>query len=414
MSNPNVYFRRVLHGYDPTQVNQHVNQLAQESAAVWQEAAERTLQVNKLETANCQLKDEVKRHAQRARELEEAQMEAAKPTYEGLGERIISILTLANEEAIELRTRALADAVSQHALAYESALATRQDADDYAVGTRNATDDEAARILEDTKQHANSLLNDAKDQGDSLLNDAKQQADSLLNDADRQTMARQDADRQTMTRREEAEAVYERARASSAAAAIDFETTLAARRDTSALDFAAQVTTAEQQLVAVRLRSEQIRHDSERAQQVAAAKAEQQLEQAMAHAQTLVAEARAKAERIRENSAHELAGATERRDHINAQLSIVRRDLAALGDVTRFNPVRLAEPAGADPAAAAVAARDQQDVVADARNGEGPPQTGDDLGTDELTDDEADVQEANPSQTVDDSSGTPEYASTAS
>ena len=90
-------------------------------------------------------------------------------------------------------------------------------------------------------------------------------------------MARQDADRQTMTRREEAEAVYERARASSAAAAIDFETTLAARRDTSALDFAAQVTTAEQQLVAVRLRSEQIRHDSEKAQQVAAAKAEQQL-----------------------------------------------------------------------------------------------------------------------------------------
>jgi len=53
----------VLHGYDPAQVDQHMNQLSQESAAVWQEAAERTLQVNKLEAANGQLKGDVKRHA---------------------------------------------------------------------------------------------------------------------------------------------------------------------------------------------------------------------------------------------------------------------------------------------------------------------------------------------------------------
>ena len=389
MPNSNVNFRRVLHGYDPAQVDQHVNQLSQESAVVWQEAAERTLQVNKLEAANGQLKGEVKRHAQRAHVLEEAQMEAATPTYEGLGERIISILTLAGEEAIELRTRAQADAVSQHALAYESALATRQDADDYAMATRNATDDEAARILEDTRQHADCLLNDAKDQGN-----------SLLNDADRQAMGRQDADRQAMARREEAEAVYERARASSATAAIDFETTLAARRDTSTLDFAAQVTTAEQQLAAVRVRSEQIRHDSEQAQQVAAAKSAQQLDQAMAQAQTLVAEARTKAERIRENSEHELAGATERRDHINAQLSIVRRDLAALGDVARFNPVRLAERAATDPAVAVARARDQQDVVANVRDGKNTPQTADDLGTNELTDNEAGDHKTGPNQMV--------------
>jgi len=400
MPNSNVNFRRVLHGYDPAQVDQHVNQLSQESAVVWQEAAERTLQVNKLEAANDQLKGEVKRIAQRAHALEELQMEAAAPTYEGLGERIISILTLAGEEAIELRTRAQADAVSQHALAYESALATRQDADDYAMVTRNATDDEAAQILEDTRQHADSLLNDAKDQGNGFLNDARQHADSLLNDADRQAMGRQDADRQAMARREEAEAVYERARASSATAAIDFETTLAARRDTSTLDFAAQVTTAEQQLAAVRVRSEQIRHDSEQAQQVAAAKSAQQLDQAMAQAQTLVAEARTKAERIRENSEHELAGATERRDHINAQLSIVRRDLASLGDVARFNPVRLAERAATDPAVAVARARDQQDVVANVRDGKNTPQTADDLGTNELTDNEAGDHKTGPNQMV--------------
>jgi hypothetical protein len=69
---------------------------------------------------------------------------------------------------------------------------------------RSAADAEAARIMED----------------------AKRQADSLLDDADGYAMAR----------REEAEAVYERARAKSATAAVDFETTLTERRDASAAD----------------------------------------------------------------------------------------------------------------------------------------------------------------------------------
>ncbi len=177
-----------------------------------------------------------------------------------------------------------------------------------------------------------------------------------------------------MARREEAEAVYERARARSAAAAVDFETTLAARRDTSALEFAAQVTAAEQQLAAVRLRSEQARKDSEQAQQEAAAKSAQQLAQATAHAQTLVAEA--KAERVRSNSERELAAATQRRDSINAQLSIVRKDLAALGGVTRFNPLRLTEPAADQTGAAG---KVPQEVVADAQGGQDTPQKDDDL-----------------------------------
>ena len=382
MSDSNVHFRRVLHGYDPAQVNQHVNQLAQASAAVWQEAAERTLEVTKLETANDQLKGEAERHAQRARELEEAQVEAATPSYAGLGERIISILTLADTEATELRTRAQADAANHHALAEDSALATRLAADDYAMKTRSVNDDEVARILEDANERADNLLGDAEQRAESLLEDAKQRADNLMDDANLQEMARQDADLQAMARREEAEAAYERARASSAAAAVDFETTLAARRDTAASEFAAQLATAEQQLAAVRLRSEQIRNDYEQAQQEAAAKSAQQLEQATAAAKTLVAEAKAKAELIRANSEREIADATERRDHINTQLSIVRRDLAALGGVTRFNPVRPAEPAVDGSIATVVAGMVQQEVVANAQ------------------DDAADVQEDDSSETV--------------
>jgi DivIVA domain-containing protein len=344
MPDSNVPFRSVLRGYDPAEVDQHMKELAQASAAVWQEAAERAAQVSELKAANGRLKGEVQLYAQRNRALEETQREASAPSYEGLGERIGSILTLVDEEAHELRTRAQAYSANHHALADESALATRQDADDYSLQTRDAADDEVAQLLADARVQADSLQNDARQHADSLQNDARQHADSLQDDADRQAMARQDADRQAMVRREETEAAYELARARSAAAAVDFETTLAARRDTSALEFAAQVAAAEQQLAAVRLRSEQTRSDYEQAQQESASKAAQQLEQAMAHSRTLVAEAKTKAERIRSNSERELVAATQRRDSINAQLSTVRHDLAALGGVTRLNPLRLAEP----------------------------------------------------------------------
>ena len=343
MSDYSVSFRSVLRGYDQAQVDQHMHELAQAAASAWQEATERTRQINDLTAANSQLKSEVESYAQRARVLEEAQIEAAAPTYTGLGERIGSVLTLVDNEVNELRIRSQADAANSRALADEDALVTRQDADRYAMEAHSAADDEVARILEDARAQADSLLEDARAQAEGLRDDARQDAERLRDDADRQTMARQDADRQAMARQEEAEALYEQARAKSAAAAVDFETTLATRREASALEFAAQVTAAEQQLGAIRLRAEQARCDSERAQQEAASKIAQQLEQATARAQSLVAEAKAKAERIRDNSERELAAATQRRDSINAQLSNVRHDLAALGGATRFNPMGLPE-----------------------------------------------------------------------
>jgi hypothetical protein len=345
MSDSSVSFRSVLRGYDPVQVDHHVNELAQSTAAVWQESVERTRQVNELAAENRQLRSELEGLAERARVLEDAQRESVEPTYTGLGERIGSVLTMVDNEVYELRTRAHADAANSLALADEAALATRQEAEQYARETRGAADDEAARELEETRQQADSLLEDARQQAESLRDDARREAESLRDEADRQVMARQDADRQAMARREEAESLYEQARAKAAAAAVDFETTLAARREASALEFAAQITAAEQQLAAVRLRSDQVRSDSERAQQEAAAQVAQQLEQAMARAQTLVTEAKAKAARIRENSERELTAATQRRDSINAQISDFRHELAALGGATRFHSNGKADPA---------------------------------------------------------------------
>src|SRR5450759_810651 len=91
-------------------------------------------------------------------------------------------------------------------------------------------------------------------------------------------------------------------------------------------------------------RSEQAHNESEQAQQEAAARSAQQLEQATAHAQALVAEAKTKAERIRGDSERELAAATQRRDSINAQLTNVRQMLATLGGFAVVAPLEMAEP----------------------------------------------------------------------
>jgi len=351
MSDYNVSFRSVLRGYDQEQVDQHMNELAQAAAKSWQEATEHTRQINELMAANAQLKSELESLSERARVLEEAQVEAAAPTYTGLGERIGTVLTLVDNEVNELRIRAQAGAASSRALAEEDALAIRQDAHSYARETRSATEDEAAQILDEARAQADNLLEDARQQAESVRDDARQDAESLRDEAERQARAREDADRQT-ARREEAEAQYEQARAKAAAAAVDFETTLAARREASAVEFAAQVAAAEQQLGTVRKRSEQARRDSERAQQEAASKIAQQLEQATSRAHALLTEARAKAERIRDDSERELATASARRDSINAEIANVRHDLAALGGPTRIDPRLLGVPAADQDGAA--------------------------------------------------------------
>ena len=348
MSDYSVSFRSVLRGYDQAQVDQHMNELAQAAAAAWQEASERTRQLEDLKTTNDRLAREVKVLAERARVLEDAQQEAAEPTYTGLGERIGAVLTMVDNEVNELRIRAQAGVANTRALAEEEAYATRQEADRYAREVRGATDDEVSQILDESRSQADSILEEARQQAESLREEARQEVESLRDYADRQAMARQDADRQSMARREEAETLYEQARAKAAAAAVDFETTLAARREASAREFAAQVDAAEEQLAAIRQRAERARVDSERAQQEAASKIAQQLDQATERAHMLVAEAKAKAERIRDDSERELAVAIQRRDTINAELANVRQDLAALGGPTRIALADQAEPA-ADP-----------------------------------------------------------------
>jgi len=173
------------------------------------------------------------------------------------------------------------------------------------------------------------------------------------------------------------------ARTQAATAAVEFETTLAASRDASTLEFAAEATAAEQQLATIWPQSEQTRVGTEQSQQGAASRSEQQLEQAMSQAHSLVAEAKSKAERIRGDSERELAAATQRRDSINAQLSNVRQMLAALGGVAAGNPMERAAPAAgqSEPATAGPPPADRQRALTDVK--------GDKVETAKLKDDKA-------------------------
>lgn len=317
MTDPSNQFRSVLRGYDPAQVERHLSELTKAATTARNEATDHTTVVTRLEAVRDQLRREVEEHAERASALEDAQTKAGNPTYAALGERIGSILTLADKEARELRTRAAAEAANQQELAKQNALATRRDADHYARQTREAADAEAARALDD----------------------ARRQADSTL----------ENADRQATVRREETEALFELARARSATEAVEFESTLAARKEASSTQFAAEVAAAEHQLAALRLQAEESRAESEQARQEAAARSAQELEQAKAHAGKLVAEAKVKADHIRSDSERELAAATQRRDSINVQLSRVRQMIATLGGAPIVEEPEPAEPQGSKP-----------------------------------------------------------------
>ena len=131
-------------------------------------------------------------------------------------------------------------------------------------------------------------------------------------------------------RRAEADALYEAQQADAAQAAADFETTLAARRDNAEREFAAQFETAKGQLVEAQTHLDRTRGDAQRIRTEAETGARRLVEDAQKEVEAMVSQARAHADRIREESDRELVAATQRRDSINAQLTNVRQMLATL------------------------------------------------------------------------------------
>ncbi len=292
-------FRSVMRGFDPAQVNATLTELTVALEAARREAADRTVELTKAQSAHAEVARELESSRSRIAELEQAQLAATTPTYQDLGERIGKILHLADAEAQNMRETAEVEAQQHRSDALAAAAHSQTAADRYADDMRTKAEADAALIVEE----------------------AKRQADSHLDDASRSAAAR----------REEAEALYEHQRAKAASAAADFETTLAVRRDQAAEEFSAQLTTHEESLRTIQVRAAALQQEADAAHAEAKSTAAHTLETARAEATQHVQQAREHAERIRNDSERELTAATQRRDSINSQLANVRQMLATLG-----------------------------------------------------------------------------------
>jgi len=292
-------FRTVLRGYEPTEVDHYVQSLRDATEAARVAAAERTVELEKTRAQHSQALGETEQLRQRVARLEENSKTAAPPSFAELGERIGKILTLAQEESAQLRA------------------AARSEAD---------------RVLEEAQSKSNRVISQAQAQADEAISRTDAEVARRLSDAQRRADEILDiADREAAARREEAEAVYERQRARAAAAATEFETTLAERRDNAAAEFARalaghdqSLAAAEEKLAAVEKEAETRKADSER-------EADHLLSGAREDAEHIVREARETAEKVRRESERELAAASHQREAITAQLSNVRQMLATIG-----------------------------------------------------------------------------------
>jgi cell division septum initiation protein DivIVA len=331
-------FRTVLRGYDPGDVDQRFSELSRALVAARQEAADRTVELTQLQQANTRLKEGQADLERRLGELEDSQRRAAAPSFADLGERIGTILSLADEEADEIRRSAVEDARALRGSATTEVDESRRSAERYATEVRGSAEAEAARVVEK----------------------ARQQADALLDDADREASAR----------REEGEAFYESQRARAAAAAADFEATLGARRESAAEEFARQMAVHEQALAEAEQRAASLAAESESAHRQARTEATTLLDSARQEAEGLVAAAREKAERVRRESERELAAATARRDSITAQLSNVRQMLSTLGGAPMVEHL-VGDTEGAAPTAAPPPEGEQQPDEADETGSKG-------------------------------------------
>ena len=299
-------FATVRRGYDPAQVDSVLRRMRQTHAAALQEAATQTVEINKLNQALEASQGRVTGLQQQVSELQEQMSQAQTHSSNGqgtdfasLGERIVQMLNLAQEEADDIRLRAQEDAEAMEIQVAHEVEHARAAADGYATETRTKAEADAARIIEQ----------------------ANREADELLDHTDREASAR----------RREAEAVFEQQRAAAGAAAAEFEATLAERRERATAEFATQMANHERALAVANDKLTEAQTEAARVLGEAHASAEEERERAASEAKSRLENARIAAERVKRESERELSAMAARRDSITEQLANVRQMLSTLG-----------------------------------------------------------------------------------
>lgn len=319
-------FTTVFRGFDPAEVESALTALRAATAAAQADTAASHARLAAAEAERDELRSRFADIQARLDAREALDAEASQSVFVHLGKRIGNMLSLAEAEATALRNAASQDADAIRHDAQVDAESVRQRAELAAAEVRERAETEAEHVEFEAKQRASTMLDEA-------IRDAT-------------------------ARREEAEAYFERQRATAAAAAAEFERTLGERRDQATEDFQAQMAAQDEALRRAQDRVATLIAEADQERQQAAEETAARLQAARQEADELLESARAHAERIRRDSERELAAAMARRDSITSQLTNVRQMLATFG-------VSTGDAASAELEQAAVAlAQDPNDGTA--------------------------------------------------
>lgn len=215
------------------------------------------------------------------------------------GGRMVEILKSAEQEAADRRRQGESDADELRAEAAVAADVTRTQAEAYADGVRADADVEAARITADARAAAADLIEAASREVASMVS--------------------------------EGETALQKRHVEAAAAAVDFEQTLASRRERAEQGFAAELERHRLQLAEVEGYVRERRSAAEDGHDDAVRESGRIVADARIQASRLVREAQTRSEAMLAEARSEVEAAHRRRDAVNEQLAELREFLATVG-----------------------------------------------------------------------------------
>ncbi|PRZ43419.1 DivIVA protein [Antricoccus suffuscus] len=206
---PPIGFDVVMRGYDRNQVQDAIGRLEDDLRTVVSERDQAISRANDLHVQLEQASSDVTTLNSKLRN-------AQAPTFESMGERIASMLRLAEEEAAEIRRAATADADEIRA----NAEGLKAEADEYNTTSIAASE----QALAEARAEADRVLGEAKSEAAKHTEDRHREADDHL------TKAKDEAQQLRTSTNEEIAALVAHSESTRAQADEDFEIALRERR----------------------------------------------------------------------------------------------------------------------------------------------------------------------------------------
>jgi len=188
MSDEYPRFRTVLRGYDPTDVQEVLDELYSALKDAVEQIEELNDRENRQGAAVDALNAQLEASNDRARALESELRSTAVSTYQSLGTRIASILASAEEEAVEIRERALEEAELARQGAKTAAEALQREMEESAVQRRAQME---AALQAELAQHEATLekaredLVGARNLANSIILAAREEAEKVRRQSER-------------------------------------------------------------------------------------------------------------------------------------------------------------------------------------------------------------------------------------